>query len=387
MGEQYPDVEIAFNPGIDDSAIWGSRRTAARTPRLLLAGLGAQRARDRQRGRDPHPVRRARRGVAARDAGEAHRQRRAQLVRVRPHASTTCPANARSTTARRSASFRLVTTPYALDPPLPPGGDPYTALPNPLPGLWYVGQGAFTHFGSHATYWGYDLHKTDNALHPETPIGSGNLADNFSFGQPILAPVAGTVYSLANDKPDHPPYDYSPRRAAELPVPRDPGKHGAAVQPHEAGHDPLLAGQSGGRERAGGAGRALGRGRLAAPALRSRDDPRAQSEHRRPARDHERKRGAQPHGERSVAPRRGVVGDPRRVLRAAGAGRRARARPRCRVARASVAGQARARLCRRARPASSAAPAASPARTRARAKRSRRRCRPRRSSARDSPRS
>ena len=108
------------------------------------------------------------------------------------------------------ASFRLVATPYALDPPLPPGGDPYTALPNPLPGLWYVGQGSFTHYGSHATYWGYDFHQTDSALHPESPIGSQNLADNFSFGEPILAPVAGTVYSLVNSNPDHPPYDYDP---------------------------------------------------------------------------------------------------------------------------------------------------------------------------------
>jgi hypothetical protein len=106
------------------------------------------------------------------------------------------------------ASFRLVATPYTLDPPLPPGGDSETALPNPLPGLWYVGQGAFTH-GTHAGYWGYDLHKTDNALHPESPPGSTNLTDNFSFGQPILAPVAGTVYSLENTMPDHPPYDYS----------------------------------------------------------------------------------------------------------------------------------------------------------------------------------
>jgi hypothetical protein len=107
------------------------------------------------------------------------------------------------------ASFRLVPTPYSLDPALPSGGDAFTALPTPLNGLWYVGQGAFTH-GTHAGIWAYDLYRTDDALDPERPPGSVNLTDNYSFGWPILAPAAGTVYSLDNTYPDHPPYDPSP---------------------------------------------------------------------------------------------------------------------------------------------------------------------------------
>ena len=40
------------------------------------------------------------------------------------------------------------------------------------------------------------------------PVASTSLADNFSFGEPILAPAAGTVFSLDSARPDHPPYGY-----------------------------------------------------------------------------------------------------------------------------------------------------------------------------------
>jgi hypothetical protein len=100
-------------------------------------------------------------------------------------------------------SYRLVTTPYALDSALPAGGSPFTAVNDPLPGLWFVGQGAFTH-GSHSGYWGYDLNRVDNALHIESPVGSTNLADNLSFDQLILAPAAGTVASVASSFADQP---------------------------------------------------------------------------------------------------------------------------------------------------------------------------------------
>ena len=40
------------------------------------------------------------------------------------------------------ASFRLVPTPYALDTALPTGAESAVAIPPPLDGLWYVGQGA-----------------------------------------------------------------------------------------------------------------------------------------------------------------------------------------------------------------------------------------------------
>jgi hypothetical protein len=105
-------------------------------------------------------------------------------------------------------SFRLVPTPYPLDPPLPSGGDVFTSVPVPLNGLWYIGQGAMTH-GTHQGIWAYDMYIADNELKPESPKGSMNLTDNYSFGQPIFAPVAGTVYSLDNSNPDHTPYDPS----------------------------------------------------------------------------------------------------------------------------------------------------------------------------------
>jgi hypothetical protein len=128
------------------------------------------------------------------------------FVRVHPHTIDYPPPNYYYTEiddGAAAASYRLVTTPYALDAALPAGGSPFTAVPDPLPGLWYVGQGSFTH-GSHSGYWGYDLNKVDNALHIESPVGSTNLADNFSFAQPILAPVAGTVSSVASANPDLP---------------------------------------------------------------------------------------------------------------------------------------------------------------------------------------
>lgn len=208
MGEQYPDVELALdavgpdgltyfeetgcsNPG-GCSLNWDGSTFAIGSAveiRVPYAALDAVL---------PPSMQGKLTGAGARS-----------WVRVLPHAVDYLPSYTEVEHGSAVASFRLVTTPYALDPPLPPGGDAYTALPDPLPGLWYVGQGAFTH-GTHAGYWGYDLHQTDNALRPESPAGSTNLTDNFSFGQPILAPVAGTVYSMVDSEPDQPAYTYSP---------------------------------------------------------------------------------------------------------------------------------------------------------------------------------
>jgi hypothetical protein len=96
-----------------------------------------------------------------------------------------------------------VPTPYALDAPLPASGDPVPIAP-PLDGLWYLGQGGFG-LGSHAGYWGYDFSIVDNALHPDVPYQSPNLADYMSFAQPVRAARAGTVLSTATTNPDLPP--------------------------------------------------------------------------------------------------------------------------------------------------------------------------------------
>ncbi len=105
-----------------------------------------------------------------------------------------------------AGSFRLAATPYALDPPLPPGsGSPFeTALP--LHGEWYLGQGSHG-VGTHQGIpWAWDWHRVDGSLLPESPQRSPDAADSFSAGHPLHAPAAGTIFSLENDEPDCPPY-------------------------------------------------------------------------------------------------------------------------------------------------------------------------------------
>lgn len=107
-----------------------------------------------------------------------------------------------------AASFRLVSTPYALDPALPPGGGATVEIPSPLAGPWYVGQGAFGLF-SHASTWAYDLHRVNAELHPSDPFESPNNSDYFGFGEPVTAPVAGTVFSVDGAQPDLPPRTFT----------------------------------------------------------------------------------------------------------------------------------------------------------------------------------
>jgi murein DD-endopeptidase MepM/ murein hydrolase activator NlpD len=102
------------------------------------------------------------------------------------------------------ASYRLVPTPYALDPALPAGAEDARGIRSPLSGSWYVGQGAFG-IGTHAGYWGYDLHLVDAALNPDAPHPGTVNTDFPSFGQPIAAPAAGSVFSMENAQPDLPP--------------------------------------------------------------------------------------------------------------------------------------------------------------------------------------
>ena len=122
-------------------------------------------------------------------------------------------------------SFRLIDTPYTLDPPLPAGATDPVETRLPLQGLWYVGQGSHG-FGTHAGIpWAYDLHQVDNALLPEDPPGSTDNTDNYSFGKQILAPLAGTVFSLENDEPDIPAYTggATPSNFMFLEIPGDVG--------------------------------------------------------------------------------------------------------------------------------------------------------------------
>lgn len=247
MNEQYDDVELAIHPSGNDVLFYAPEDGCTQPPAdyCSLAWEHATFA--------VGSAVEVRIPYAALDAalppamqGKLTGSTARSWLRVRPHTVDYPPPNYFYTEIDDGSavgSFRLVTTPYALDPPLPPGGDAYTALPDPLPGLWYVGQGAFTH-GTHAGYWGYDLHKTDNALHPESPPGSTNLGDNFSFAQPILAPAAGTVYSLENTRPDHPPYDYSDPGPPNFLFLEIPGNLGLLFSHTKQGTIPFAAGNA-----------------------------------------------------------------------------------------------------------------------------------------------
>jgi hypothetical protein len=105
-------------------------------------------------------------------------------------------------------SFRLIATPYTLDPVLPEGGDTPFALPLPLAAQQYVGQGAFG-LTSHATTWAYDLNQVTPELDPDQPSPSPNLGDYLSFGEPLTSPLAGTVVSREATQPDQPPRTFN----------------------------------------------------------------------------------------------------------------------------------------------------------------------------------
>jgi hypothetical protein len=247
MGEQHDDVELALDPNGADT-LFHAPEDGCTAPPPDYCSLSWEHATiaigSAVEVRIPYADLDA--ALPASMQGKLMGAGARSTVRVRPHTIDYPPPSYFYTEIDDGAavgSFRLVTTPYALDPPLPPGGDAYTALPNPLPGLWYVGQGAFTH-GTHSGYWGYDLHRTDGALRPESPPGSTSLTDNFSFGQPILAPVAGTVYSLVNDEPDHPPYDYSPAGPPNFLFLEIPGNLGLLFSHTQQGTIPFAPGSA-----------------------------------------------------------------------------------------------------------------------------------------------
>ncbi len=110
-------------------------------------------------------------------------------------------------------SFRLVETPYPLDPPLSPGAADPVATLLPLLGTWYLGQGSHG-VKSHASLpWAYDWHRVNGSLQPEVPERSPVLEDNFSYGEAIFAPTSGTAgsgFGHVDDQPDCTPYAACP---------------------------------------------------------------------------------------------------------------------------------------------------------------------------------
>lgn len=107
------------------------------------------------------------------------------------------------------ASYRLLETPYPLDPPLPSGignaGAPPIELDFPGDDRWFVGQGAngsITHQGA----WSYDLVVLNDNLDPSDPLDSLNNEDYFSFGKRFFAPASGTVTVAIGSNPDQQPF-------------------------------------------------------------------------------------------------------------------------------------------------------------------------------------
>jgi len=139
-----------------------------------MRALSRRAARDRERRRGAHPLLGARAAVAR-----------------------------ELDTGRAVASFRLVPTPYPLDPNLPAPGTP-VPIPPSLKDQVYVSQGSFG-LGSHAGMWAYDLNQVDSRKNPDANSPSSNLGDYYRFGKPIYAALPGTVISTDVDNADLPP--------------------------------------------------------------------------------------------------------------------------------------------------------------------------------------
>ena len=169
-------------------------------------------------------------------------------VRVSTYSTTFTGGFAEVDQGASVGSFRLVTTPYVLDSALPPGGAPFTALPPPLSGLHYVYQGGFNPL-THPDFFGYDLFVADGSLRPESPVGSAVLTDNYSYGDSIRAPVAGTMSLVENAQPDCTPYSGAGctfPNSAFLEIPGDLGLLFSHTIPGSipfAASDPVAAGE------------------------------------------------------------------------------------------------------------------------------------------------
>ncbi|MDP0500512.1 MAG: M23 family metallopeptidase [Verrucomicrobiota bacterium JB022] len=80
----------------------------------------------------------------------------------------------------------------------------------PFEGRWFVYQGGDTpnvnhHMAVRAQWYGIDFVKTGGQGGRALTQGEGRrLEDFYSWGEPVLAPLAGEVVAVVNDLPDHP---------------------------------------------------------------------------------------------------------------------------------------------------------------------------------------
>ena len=104
-----------------------------------------------------------------------------------------------------AASFRFLETEYPFDAPVPGSGQNAVPVQElPFAGKRLVGNGAFG-YQFHKNSYAYDFFIADQRRKPSSPLKSTRNEDYYSFGQPILSPVAGTVVFTESQQPDQDP--------------------------------------------------------------------------------------------------------------------------------------------------------------------------------------
>ena len=102
------------------------------------------------------------------------------------------------------ASYRLIETPFALDPPRERSEKAERAVDLPMKGKWYLGQGPFGNW-SHQDTYAYDLFRMDATHHSSKPADSPRLEDYLDWGAEVFAPIGGRVLRADSSNADHPP--------------------------------------------------------------------------------------------------------------------------------------------------------------------------------------
>lgn len=130
------------------------------------------------------------------------------FIRVRPHSRNS--GGDVVDYGPEVASYRLIQTPYALDPPLPQPGTPRLSIEFPFERQWFIHQGAFANGGSHSTRWAYDLSIRDSIGFRSDPPESPANEDYYNWDEPAFSPVAARVIESFNQSPDGSPLDNPP---------------------------------------------------------------------------------------------------------------------------------------------------------------------------------
>lgn len=113
-----------------------------------------------------------------------------------------------------AASYRLVATPYPLDPPMPATDGKPVQLELPVAGQWAVYQGAFGEI-THGDQWAYDFIVVDSAFRQSRRAVDAKNDDYFAWDREVTTPLAGRVIRATGEHRDQPPPTMPPK---ETPV-------------------------------------------------------------------------------------------------------------------------------------------------------------------------